>query len=197
MRVVGLTGGFGSGKSFVASVFKSLGAAIVDADRLGHRALRKGTAVYNRVVAAFGERILNSNLSINRRALAGIVFDDKRKLAKLNSIVHPEIIRNIKDGIRKAAKDEILIIDAPLICEAGLTDLVDLLIVVKASKARRIRRSSRKFGICEEDAFKRMACQMPLSEKVRAADYLINNDGTKEETKKQVREIWLELKKGA
>ena len=137
MRIVGLTGGFASGKSFVASLFKKLGAKIVDADKLGHKALKKGSPAYKRIVAAFGKKILKPGLSINRKALGEIVFADKKSLAKLNSIVHPGIIKGVRERIRKAAKSEILIVDAPLICETNITGLMNVLVVVKASKRSR------------------------------------------------------------
>ncbi len=197
MRIIGLTGSFGSGKSFVASLFRRLGAKVVDADKLGHRALKKGSVVYKRVVAAFGKRILKPDLSISRKALAGIVFADRKMLAKLNSIVHPGIIRDIVKRMRTAAKSEVLIVDAPLICETNIAGLMNALIVVKASKRNQAERCSKKFGMEEKDVCKRIAMQMPLNRKIRMADYTVDNNGTKEDTKKQVRKIWKELKKGA
>ena len=197
MRIVGLTGGFGSGKSFVASLFKRLGAKVVDADKLGHKALKRGSAAYKKVVAAFGKKILFPDLSINRKALAGIVFANRKKIAKLNRIVHPEIIRGIVKRIRKTVKSEVLIVDAPLICETNITGLMNVLIVVKASKKNQIERCSKKFDMEERGVCKRIAMQMPLNKKVRMADYTVNNNGTKEDTKKQVRKLWQELKKGA
>ena len=185
------------GKSFVASLFKRLGAKVVDADKLGHKALKKGSTAYKRVVAAFGKNILNPHHSINRKALAGIVFANRKNLAKLNRIVHPGIIKDIVKRIRRAAKSEVLIVDAPLICETNITGLMNVLIVVKASKKNQIKRCSKKFGMRQKDVCKRMACQMPLNRKIQMADYTVDNNGTKENTKKQVRKIWQELKKGA
>lgn len=194
MRIVGLTGGFGSGKSFVASLFKSLGAKVVDADKLGHKALKKGSAAYKKVVAEFGKKILFPDLSINRKALAGLVFADKKDLAKLNRIVHPVIIGDIVKRIHRAAKCGILIVDAPLICETNITGLMNVLIVVKASKKNQIERCSGKFGMRREDVCARIAHQMPLNRKIRMADYVVNNNGTKRDTEKQIRKIWRELK---
>jgi len=196
MRIIGLTGSFGSGKSFVASLFKRSGAKVVDADNLGHRALKKGSVVYERVVAAFGKKILKPDLSINRKTLAGIVFADRKNLAKLNRIVHPGIIRDIVKRMHAAAKSEVLIVDAPLICETNITGLMNVLIVVKASKRNQAKRCSKKFDMEEKDVCKRIAMQMPLNRKIRMADYTVDNNGTKEDTKKQVRKIWKELKKG-
>jgi len=197
MRIVGLTGGFGSGKSLVAFLFKSLGAKVVDADELGHKALKKDSTTYKRVVAAFGKNILLPDLSINRKALAGIVFADKKSLSKLNRIVHPGIIRGIVKRIHKTVKNEVLIVNAPLICETNITGLMNVLIVVKASKKNQIERCSRKFGMEEKDICRRIKMQMPLNRKIRMADYIVDNNGTKKETKRQVRKIWRKLKKGA
>jgi len=197
MRVVGLTGGFGSGKSFVASLFRGLGAKVVDADKLGHKALKKGSVAYKRVVAAFGKNILLPDLSINRKALAGTVFANKINLEKLNRIVHPGIIKDINKRICRASKNEVLIVDAPLICEANIAGLMDVLIVVRASKSNQIERCFKKFGMNEKDVCKRIAMQMPLNKKIRMADYAVDNSGTKEKTKKEVRKIWKELKRGA
>ncbi len=194
MRIVGLTGGFGAGKSFVASLFKKLGAKVVDADKLGHKALNKGSAAYGRIIAAFGKNILNPDMLINRKALAGIIFANRKNLAKLNRIVHPGIIRDIVKRIDGAAKSEVLIVDAPLICETNITGLMNVLIVVKVSKKNQIERCSNKFGMEEKDVCKRIAMQMPLNKKVRMADYIVDNDGTKEDTEKQVRKIWQEIK---
>ena len=197
MRIVGLTGSFGSGKSFIASLFKKLGAKVVDADKIGHKALNKGSAAYGKIVAAFGKNVLGLDLSISRKALAGIAFANRKNLAKLNGIVHPGIIEEIVKRIRISAKSEVLIVDAPLICETNITGLVNVLIVVKASKKNQVERCSKKFGMCKKDVCRRMARQMPLNRKIRMADYVVDNNGTKEDTKKQVRKIWQELKKGA
>ncbi|MDP3729979.1 MAG: dephospho-CoA kinase, partial [Candidatus Omnitrophota bacterium] len=178
MRIVGLTGGFGSGKSFVASLFKKLGAKVVDADKLGHKALEKSSAAYGKVAAAFGKRILKPDFSINRKALGAIAFANRKNLARLNKIVHPGIIEEITKRVRNAAKNEILIVDAPLICETNITGLMDALIVVKASKKNQLERCSKKFGMPQKDVCKRMAYQMPLKRKIRMADYTVDNNGT-------------------
>ena len=196
MPIVGLTGGFGAGKSYAASIFKKLGAKVIDADKLAHKAIRKGDAVHKRIAAVFGKSILDPKGSIKRKALGKIVFNDKKRLAKLNKIIHPYVIGKIKNSI-KASKNEVLIIDAPLICETSLSDLVNVLIVVRASRNVRIGRCVKKFYMEKEDVCKRMACQMPLKEKIDKADYIIDNDGARKETVIQVKQIWQDLKKGA
>lgn len=196
MRIIGVTGGFGSGKSFIASLFKKCGAKVINADALAHKALTKGSRSYKRIVSAFGNRVLDAKGAIKRKTLAGIVFNDKKSLARLNKIVHPEVIRKIRGSIRSSAAGEVLVIDAPLICETSLVSLMDTLVVVKASRENQIKRCSKKFHITREDVRKRMACQMPLGQKICMADYVVDNDGAKSRTEKQVREIWQHIKKG-
>lgn len=190
MIILGLTGSFGTGKTFVASIFKALGAKIIDADKIARKAIKKGSTTYKRIVDAFGDDILDEGRNINRRRLAGIVFDNKNNLNRLNEIVHPEVIREIKERIEGARSKDIVIIDAPLLIEANLANVVDKLIVVKSSMSNQIDRCMSKFGISEEDILKRINSQIPLERKARMADFVIDNDGTKAETKKQVRKIW-------
>jgi dephospho-CoA kinase len=196
MPTVGLTGSFGTGKSFVAGLFKKLGARIIDADKLAHKTLKKGSVAYKKIVAVFGKSVLGRGGSIDRKKLGRIVFDDKKKITKLNRIVHPIVIRQIKDKIR-SSKNDILVLDAPLICETGLSGLMDALIVVKASREEQLERSMKKFHLSKEGVYKRIACQMPLKMKISKADHVIDNSGTRKETEKQVAKIWQDLKKGA
>lgn len=195
MMIVGLTGGLGAGKSFVAGIFKKLGAKIVDADRLAHLALKKSSATYRRVVSVFGDSILDAQGLIDRRKLGRIVFDDKRRLSELNRIVHPVVIGKIRKSIASFGKG-VLVVDAPLICEANLSGLFDVLVVVKSSKSRQIERSSAKLGLNKKDALKRIACQTPIGEKIKKADYVVDNNGTRKETERKVLKIWQEIKRG-
>src|SRR3989338_3927722 len=196
MPIVGLTGGFGTGKSFAASVFKKLGADIIDADELGHKALKKGSATYKRIVAVFGKSILDKNNFIDRIALARKVFKNKKSISKLNRLVHPQVVKEIRGRIRGTAQNDVLVIDAPLICETKLTALMDVLVVVKASKKNQVERCVKKFGMKKADVCRRVACQMPLEEKAKKADYIIDNNGTRKETVEQVERIWRDIKKG-
>lgn len=187
--VIGVTGSFGSGKTFVASVFKSLGAHAIDADGIAKGLLDKGTGQYKRTVDAFGASILNSKGAIDRKKLAKIVFNDKRSLSRLNGILHPAVIGAINKEVGRSGKS-VIIVDAPLLIEAKALRLVDKLVVVASSRKKQIERCVKKFGISKADVLKRIGSQMPLKKKARMADYVIDNDGTREDTVKQVKKIW-------
>lgn len=193
MQIIGLTGGFGTGKSFAASVFRSLGAKVIDADKIAHGILKKGSFVYRKVVASFGKDILDRRGDIDRKALAELVFANRRRLEGLNKITHPEVIRSIKDRIKSGKKDDIFIIDAPLLIEANLGSITDKIIVVKASRKNQILRCIKKIGISKTEVVKRIKSQMPLKEKEKMADFVIDNDGKKSSTRKQVKEIWRKI----
>ncbi len=186
--LVGITGSFGSGKTTVAGIFRSYGAEIIDADRIAHSCIADGTQAYKRICKAFGKDILKKNRTIDRVKLAGIVFAHKGLLKKLNKIIHPEVIRVIRNKIKKS-RAKIIVLDAPLLLEAGLRRMVDKLIVVKIKRAEQLERIQRKFSFSREDILKRIKHQMPLQLKVRLADFVIDNSGTIEETKKQIEEI--------
>ena len=193
MKVIGLTGSFGTGKTFVASVFKSLGAKVLDADKIAHDVIKKGRPAHRRIVAAFGVSVLARGGNIDRKRLAGIVFEDIRKLKKLNSIVHPEVVAFIKSRIDRTGGDDVIVIDAPLLVEASLTKITDSLVVVKASKARQVERCVKKFCMEREDVLKRIRHQIPMRKKVRMADFVIDNDGTRSETRRQAKKVWREI----
>lgn len=186
--ILGLTGSFGSGKTIVAKIFSSSGAQVIDADAIAHRAISPGTKIYQRIIKAFGEDILKRNRTIDRIKLADKVFNNKNLLHKLNKIVHPQVIRLIKNRI-KSLSGKIIVLDAPLLIEAGLQRMVDKLIVVKISRKVQIRRIKDKFGLERLEILKRIKAQIPLSDKVRIADFVIDNTGTLRETKRQVGQI--------
>ena len=194
MIVIGLTGSFGTGKSLVASVFRSLGAKVLDADRIAHAELRKGSGAYKKIVKAFGSGIAAGDGGIDRKALAKMVFGHRGRLNRLNAMIHPQVIKHIKDEIKKAGKTGVVVIDAPLLIEANLTGLVDILVVVKAPRAKQIERCVKKFRIGRNECIRRIDSQMPLESKLRLADHIVNNGGTKSQTKKEAVRIWKEIK---
>jgi dephospho-CoA kinase len=191
MIIVGLTGGVGSGKSTVSSFFKDLGAYIIDWDELAREVTRPHLPAWRETVDYFGEGILNDDLTINRQRLADIVFSDKEQIAKLNQIVHPKVFQEdevITSEIRSHDPGALIIKDIPLLFEVTPPIPVDEVIVVCASEQTQLRRLERK-GIDRKEARRRIESQLPLEEKIRSADFVINNDGPLEETKRQVEEI--------
>jgi dephospho-CoA kinase len=191
--VIGLTGSFGTGKTTVAGIFKSLGADVIDADLLAHEALSKNSSAYKKVVALFGPSVLGAGGHIDRRALAGVVFKDKRLLNKLCGIVHPLVIARIRRLFRAATCGRVIVVDAPLLIESGLHRIVDKLVVVSAPRRDQIARCAAKFGLTEKEVLERIKNQMPLGKKIKMADYVICNDGTKNETKREVSNVWRDL----
>ena len=183
--ILGITGTFGSGKSTVANMFKSSGAELIDADKIAHRVIRPGSGIYKKIINAFSGGILKKNKTIDRKKIAKVVFKDKKLLQKLNRIIHPEVISMIKNQI-KASSRKIIALDAPLLIEAGLVGMVDKLIVVSIHKKKQIERALKKTSLSEADILKRIKAQIPLKDKIRLADFVIDNSGTIEKTRKQV-----------
>lgn len=193
MLIIGLTGGFGTGKSYAAGIFKSLGAKVLDADKLAHDSIEKDGAAYKKVVALFGPSVLTSGRRIDRRKLGKIVFNDKKLLKKLDAIIHPVVIKDIKKGIRQAAKSDVVVIDAPLLIEAGLAGETDELVVVTCPKGEQIKRCMNKFGLNKEEVLKRIGSQIPLTKKTKMADHLVDNSGPKAKTRAKVIKIWRQV----
>ncbi len=198
MIIVGLTGSVGTGKSTVTNFFRELGAYIIDWDELARKVTRPHLRAWKEVVEYFGKGILNEDLTINRQKLAEIVFSDKGKVTKLNQIVHPEVFKEderITNEIKSLDPDALIIKDIPLLFELTRPVFVDKIVVVSASEQTQLRRLEEK-GMSREDARSRIKSQLPLGEKIKSADFVISNDGSLEETKKQVEKIYSLLKKG-
>ena len=192
--IVGLTGSFGTGKSFVASVFKRLGAKVIDADSLARAALEKGRSPYKRVVEAFGDSILDKGRNIDRRKLSRLVFGSPARLKTLNRIVHPPVISEIRSMAKAAGINRIVVIDAPLLVEANLAGMADLLVVVKAPRSKQIERCMIKFKeLKKEDVLKRIRSQIPIEKKMKMADFVVDNGRTKSRTAKQVEKVWAKI----
>ena len=193
--VLGITGGLSTGKSTVTLAFKRLGAKVFDADLWAHDLLKKKSSCFNRVVEVFGENILMKG-EIDRRKLAEIVFKNTAKRKKLERIIHPEVERKIDREIRAFKKNQrkaFLVLDVPLLFEAGLDTKVDYAIVVKSKVTQQIERSVKKIGITQAEAKRRIKAQMPIRDKIRKADIVIDNSKTKTETIKKVKEIWQKI----
>jgi dephospho-CoA kinase len=196
--IIGLTGGIVSGKSTAASMFKDLGAKIVDVDKIGHSVILPHRPAWKKIIRLFGKDFLRNDLTIDRGKLGKIVFTNQTLLKKLNEITHPEIIKVIKKEINLAKnktynQEKILIIDAALIYEAKMDRLMDKIIVVYINEDEQAKRLIERNDLSKEEALQRIKSQMPIKEKVKMADYVIDNSNSMDETKKQVEKIWKKL----
>jgi len=196
--IIGLTGGIVGGKSTVASMFKDLGAKIIDVDKLGHSVILPYRPAWGKIIKLFKKDILRNDLTIDREKLGKIVFANQALLKKLNEITHLEIIKLIKKEINLAKdktrnQEKILVIDAALIYEAKIDRLMDKIIVVYVNEDEQTKRLVKRSNLSKEEALQRIKSQMPMKEKVKMADYVIDNSNSLDETKKQVEKIWEEL----
>lgn len=201
MLHVGLTGNIACGKSYAAGVFAELGAHIIDADLVAHELLSSGTKTYDRILSAFGEGILDQNREIDRKRLAGIVFFDSEKRQLLNKLMHPEvgagILRRIFDleqtSPEQTSSRGIIIVDAALMVETGNYGMYQYLIVVACDPALQISRLMSRDGLTEKEARARIESQMPIDEKRKLADYVIETSGTLRQTRDQAEAIYRDL----
>ena len=198
MRIVGLTGGAASGKSLVLQIFMNLGAYTIDSDVLSREAVIPCSKAWWEIVHFFGMAILRNDLAIDRKKLRSIVFNDAQKRKVLEKIIHPEVKRKCKERIEAIKKLELaphalVVIDVPLLIETGVQEEFDHVIVVHVSEETQIRRLIERDGITRDEAKQMIALQMPLEEKLRFADFVISNEGTREETENQVRALFATL----
>ena len=197
MLNVGLTGGVASGKSTVARMLAEKGAELIDFDEMAHAVQDPEGPVWREIIRHFGEEILHEDLSIDRRKLGETVFADRTKRELLNRLVHPAIFaewqRRLAE-IRARRADAIVVSDIPLLIEAGMKGMVDLVLLVYIAPEEQIRRVMARDGFNREEAERRLAAQMPIEEKLRSADIVIRNGGSPEETRRAVCRVWTELK---
>jgi len=196
--IVGLTGGIVGGKSTIASMFRDLGANIIDVDKLGHGVILPHKSAWKKIVKLYGKGILRNDLTIDREKLGKIVFTNQTLLKKLNEITHPEIIKLIKKEISFAknknySQEKILIIDAALIYEAKIDRLMDKIIVVYIDEGEQVKRLAKRNNLSEDEALQRIKSQMPTREKIEMADYVIDNSKSLNKTREQVEKIWQSL----
>lgn len=198
MIIAGLTGSIGTGKSTVAQMFADLGAYIIDADQLSREVVKPGKPAWQKIVDYFGKDVLNDDLTINRSRLADVVFNDKTKLEKLNSIVHPEVLKEdalLVEKIKTVNPDGLIVKEIPLLLELGpelARKIVDIIIVVYASPEVQLKRLIER-GMSEEDARNRIKNQIPVDDKIKSADFVVNNNGDLESTRAQVFQIYNQL----
>jgi len=189
--IIGLTGGIASGKSTVARMLLELGIPVIDADQIAREVVEIGEEAYLQIVEKFGEEILQDDKTIDRAKLGAIVFNDEEKRKLLNSIVHPAVRKKMLEQKERYVKkgEKTIVLDIPLLFESNLTHLVDKIVVVYVDEHTQLERLMARNGFSKEEAKARIKAQMPLKEKVAKADAVINNNGTIEQTKKQLLNI--------
>jgi dephospho-CoA kinase len=197
MLRVGLTGGLASGKSLVGTALAGLGCYLIQADELGHKVLLPGGEAYDAVVHEFGEAILDDEGMIDRRRLAALVFNRPERLEKLNSLVHPPVIRReqeIEEDIARRDPQAITVVEAAILVETGSYERFDKLIVAVCTPEQQIERAMRRDRFTKEEVMARLSRQLPLEEKIKVADYVIDTSGSKEQTLAQVRDVYHSLR---
>ncbi len=198
MKVIGLTGGIGSGKSTVSQFLAELGVAIIDADKVGHAAFKPDTEIWREVVAAFGRQMLTPEGDIDRGKLGKIVFGSSESLARLNQIMHPRIYDMVEARLEEYRRQgvDVVVLEVPLLLEVGWTQLVDEVWVTIASEATVLRRLQERTGLSEPESLARIRSQMTNEERVKHADVVINNDCDLTDLKAKVSELWQRLHTG-
>ena len=198
MRVIGLTGGIGTGKSEVSRILSQLGASIIDADKVGHEAYLPRTETWQEVVKTFGREILQSNEEIDRKKLGAIVFSDPKALEKLNEIVHPRIYKMIEERIKglKERGEEEVVVEAALLIEANWAPLVDEIWVTTSPQDEVVRRTRDRSGLSEDTIRSRIRSQLPQEQRVKHADVVIENNEDLETLRVKVKSLWNSRIKG-
>jgi len=195
MKVIGLTGSIGSGKSTVSHMLAELGATVVDADEIGHEALKPDTAVWHEVVAAFGRQILTAKGDIDRNKLGKIVFDDAESLLRLNRIMHPRMYETIKAQLERYRKQgtRAVVLEAPLLIEANWTSLVDEVWITIAPEPIVLKRLQERTGLSTPESLVRIHSQMSNEERLKHADLVIDTDCDFDELRTRVEKLWRRL----
>lgn len=191
--ILGLTGGIACGKTTVAAMLKRKNAAVLDADKTAKEIVQKGTDAYNEIISAFGSDIVDDNGELDRRALASLVFNNMEYKKILENIIHPRVINKMEKEaweIKKNDPEKIVVLDVPLLLEAGMQDKVDQVWVVAASEETQLKRIINRRSLTRKEALERIKTQMPIEEKVKLADVVIYNEGSFEDLEKKVQYYW-------
>jgi len=197
MLRVGLTGGLACGKSFVGRTLEQFGCTLIRADDIGHDVLLAGGSAFQAAVNEFGSDILNASGEIDRHKLAALVFDNPGRLARLNELVHPAVIQREEELLAAAAARDpkgIAVVEAAILIETGSYKRFDKLIVVSCTPEQQVARAVHRDGSTEEEARARLRRQMPVEEKLRYADFVVDTSGAKEQTVAQTRAVYEKLR---
>jgi len=192
MLRVGLTGGLATGKSFVGQALAEMGCHLLQADRLGHEVLQAGGEAFSAVVREFGAEILDQDGSIDRRRLGQLVFGDAERLRRLNELVHPPVIEREEEWLRQVAAADpgaIAVVEAAILIETGSYRRFDRIVLTVCSEEQQIERAMKRDQLSREQVLERLKRQMPLEEKKRFAQFVVDTSGEKEHTLEQVRAL--------
>lgn len=197
MLLIGLTGGVATGKSTVARLFKECGAVVIDADVLARQVVQPGKPAWRDIVRLYGKQVLEADRTLNRPALAHIVFRDPRKLRTLSHIIHPRVAREQSRLTRDLARKDpnvIIVYDVPLLFEAGVDTRVDQIIVVVADRETQIARLQRRNHLTRAEALRRIRSQLPLVQKSKQADYVLEGTLPLPKLKRAVKQVYARLR---
>lgn len=192
--IIGITGSIACGKSLVSNYLQEKGYTIIDADKIGHMAL-ENDEVKKQLVNKFGKSILKDN-EINRVTLGKLVFENNENLKELNNIIHPQIRKNISEQIQVHKNEKLVFVDVPLLFEAKFDDLVEKIVVVSLDEKIQLERLMNRNSLSKEEALQRIKSQIPIREKEKLGDYVVDNSFTQENTYNQVDRILEKLKLG-
>lgn len=192
MFVIGLTGGIGTGKTLVSNILKELGAAIVNADLLGHEVYKPDTEGWQEVVESFGDGLLTPDREVDRKKLGAIVFSDPEAMSRLNAITHPKIYRMVEERVNELDNQgtKVAVVEAALLIEAGWTPVANEIWVTTSSEGKVIERLKSRNNLDEDAIRARIRSQMPQDERVAYADVIIENNESLEELGKQIQQLW-------
>ena len=198
MRIIGLTGGIASGKSFISEHLQQLGALIIDADELARQAVQPGSVVLSEIEKEFGADLIAKDGTLDRAKMGGIVFNSAKARQKLNEIIHPQVLKEVYRLISINRNDpdlKAIIIDAPLLIESGLNEAAEEIWVVSVDKDIQVARLMSRDKMSLEQAQNRIKSQMPLAEKLAYADHVIDNNQSRAETLRQIDRLWQKVLK--
>ncbi|MFW6332715.1 MAG: dephospho-CoA kinase [Thermodesulfobacteriota bacterium] len=200
MIIAGLTGGIASGKSTVSTFFQELGAVVIDADRIARKVVGKGLPAWRKIKDHYGREVLLPGGEIDREKLGRIVFHNSHQRAVLNRIVHPHVFEEMDNQVRRIHRrhpDAVVIQDVPLLIESGMHTRMAKVILVYVPKPIQLQRLMNRDGVSETDARARISSQMDIEKKRHLADFVIDNGGTRQETREQTRAVYDALKRAA
>lgn len=197
-KIFGLTGNIGTGKSSVAWMFEELGVPVIDSDEIAHEAISPNSAAWKAIFERYGKVVMLPDEVIDRKKLARIVFQNPDERKFLESVIHPHVKEEINHRVVKLAKDghPFVIVEVPLLYEAGWEKEFDAVIVVRCDEEQEIERCRKKFGFDREETLLRLGAQYPLDRKMAGADAVIDNNASLDETRVQVRRLYQAMKKG-